>query len=107
MTRRASYWSLVLLLAVAALPANAGDTANGLRIARSLCTNCHIVEPGGTAAELVAGVPSFMAVSAKQGQDADKMAAYILNPHPPMPQVQLTMAELADVSAYIMTLKSK
>jgi hypothetical protein len=28
-----------------------------------------------------------------------------MNPHPPMPQVQLTSAELADIAAYIVSLK--
>jgi mono/diheme cytochrome c family protein len=104
---RATLSGLILLLAAALHPACAGNTADGLRLARTLCTNCHIVEPGGASREVVAGVPSFMAVANKEAQTADKIGTYILNPHPPMPQVQLTTAELADIAAYIMSLKTR
>jgi cytochrome c len=107
MTRRATLLSLAVVLAASLHPARAADTANGLRLARALCTNCHTVEPGNASKEVVAGVPSFIAVANKEAQTEDKAADYILNPHPPMPQVQLTKTELADVAAYIMTLKTK
>jgi len=104
MTGRACVLGLSLLLAVSMHPAHAGSAANGQRLTRSLCTNCHIVEPGGASKQGTADVPSFMAVAKKAAQTTGKVEAYILNPHPPMPQVQLTKAELADVAAYIMTL---
>lgn len=98
----------LVLLAAAALPsgAYAADTATGQRLAASLCTNCHIVEPGGSRSrEITADVPSFMAIAAKAGQTTDKIQAYMLNPHPPMPEVQLTNGQLTDMAAYIMSLK--
>ena len=97
---------LCLLAAFVPQRAFAADNANGVQLARSLCTNCHIVEPGGTSKrEVAADVPSFMAVAAKPGQTVDKIKGYILNPHPPMPEVQLTTVQLADVAAYILSLR--
>ncbi len=104
---RVTLSGLALLMAISLHPAHAANAVNGQRLVRKLCTNCHIVEPGGASNEVVAGVPSFMAAAAKEGQSAEKIGAYILNPHPPMPKVQLTTAELADIAAYIMSLKAK
>ena len=104
---RVTLSGLALLAATAWHPAQAANAVNGQRLARTLCTNCRIVEPGGASNEVVAGVPSFMAAAAKEGQSAEKIGGYILNPHPPMPKVQFTTAELADVAVFIMTLKAK
>lgn len=100
--------ALLAMLATVAAPADAfaADTATGQRLANSLCTNCHVVEPGGSRRQdVTVDVPSFMAVAVKSGQTADKIQAYILNPHPPMPEVQLSTSQLADMAAYIMSLK--
>lgn len=96
---------LMALLIAAAPTAHAENAANGQRLSRSLCTNCHIVEPGGTSKQVAADVPSFMAIAKMPGRNADKVQGFILNPHPPMPQVQLTAAELADIASYIVSLK--
>lgn len=87
--------------------AHAADKAAGLKAARSLCVNCHIVEPGGTQpATHTAGIPSFAAIAAKPGQRPDRLKAFMLEPHPPMPKVQLTTGELDNLAAYIMSLKT-
>lgn len=88
-------------------PAQAADVAQGQALARTLCSNCHIVGPGETPTVLNADIPSFMAIAAKDGQSADKIKAWVLNPHPAMPQVQLTKTELNAIAAYIMSLKEK
>jgi mono/diheme cytochrome c family protein len=85
--------------------ARAADVPSGQQAARALCVNCHIVEPGGAKAEVTAGVPSFMAIASKPGQTGEKLKAFMLSPHPPMPQVQLTNNELENLAAYILTLK--
>lgn len=88
--------------------AQAADVASGLKAARSLCVNCHVVEPGATAkAEVPADIPSFKAIAEKGGQTEEKLKAFMLNPHPPMPQVQLTTHELDNLASYIMTLKTQ
>jgi mono/diheme cytochrome c family protein len=100
------------LLACAALlagigTAQAANPANGQIVARKLCVNCHIVEPGGAPGQrdVPAGVPSFMAIAEKPGQTEDRLTGFMLNPHPPMPQVQLTRRELDDLAAYILSLQ--
>jgi mono/diheme cytochrome c family protein len=97
---------LLMTLLIAAVPvAHAENAANGQKLARALCVNCHIVEPGGSAGNIAADVPSFTAIAKIPGWNAGKVEGFILNPHPPMPQVQLTASELTDIAAYIVSLK--
>lgn len=85
--------------------ANGADTATGKKLAEALCSNCHIVAPGQGQGTVTAGVPSFMAVAQKEAQTPEKIAGYIIIPHPPMPEIQLTRHDIANIAAYIMTLK--
>jgi hypothetical protein len=39
------------------------------------------------------------------GFDAAKVALFLLNPHPKMPDMNLSRAEAADLAAYIATLR--
>lgn len=87
--------------------AQAADTATGKQLAEKLCSNCHIVAPGKDQQQVTAGIPSFMAVAKKDGQTAEKIAGFIIIPHPPMPEIQLTNHEIANLAAYIMLLKDK
>jgi len=87
--------------------AQAADTASGQEVARKLCVNCHIVEPDGAPATVNPAIPSFMAIADKEGQSESKLRGFVLNPHPPMPEVQLTTHELENIAAYIMSLKGK
>jgi mono/diheme cytochrome c family protein len=88
--------------------AHGADIASGLESARKLCVNCHVVEPKGSAQKaLTAGIPSFMAIANKDGQSEGKLKAFMLDPHPPMPQVQLTTHELDNLASYILSLKGK
>jgi mono/diheme cytochrome c family protein len=95
------------VIAAMAGGAQAADTASGLEVARKLCVNCHIVEPDGAGATVNPAIPSFMAIADKEGQTESKLRGFVLNPHPPMPEVQLTTHELENIAAYIMSLKGK
>ena len=101
-------WRLALPLALLTLPAggaHAADAASGGALAHQLCVNCHVVAPGEAGTQVTAGIPSFKAVADKPGQTPEKIQDFILSPHPPMPQVQLTNFERANLAAYILSLK--
>jgi mono/diheme cytochrome c family protein len=82
------------------------DAAMGLRLARTMCSNCHMVEPGGATSAL-ADVPSFMEIARRPGRDAQRLQGFMIAPHPPMPTLQLTRQDLEDLSAHILTLAPK
>jgi mono/diheme cytochrome c family protein len=85
---------------------SAPDTANGHRLAETLCTSCHLVSPQGSG-PAIAGVPSFPAIANHTGQTPERLAGVIIIPHPPMPAVALTNVELRDIVAYILSLKAE
>jgi mono/diheme cytochrome c family protein len=104
--KSASWIWLTLLGALAASPeALAADPASGKTLAQRLCVNCHVVVPRETGGQVTAGVPAFKDIAAKPGQTAQDIQNRMMNPHPPMPNVQLTNHERADLAAYIMSLK--
>ena len=54
-----------------------------------------------------ADVPSFREIANLQGQTAGDIMAHIMLPKHPMPQIPLTKSELADLAAYILSLRDK
>jgi len=87
--------------------AEAADRGQGKTLAQALCVNCHSVEPTDQQAEVTVGIPSFMAIANKEGQSESNLRSFIMNPHPPMPQVQFTTHELDNIVAYILSLKEE
>ena len=81
-----------------------GDWASGRAAAERLCSNCHVVSPDN-APSLRGDVPSFMTIARLQSTTPERLAGAIIMPHPAMPGVALTRAELRDVIADIMSLQ--
>ena len=77
---------------------------NGRTLTQRLCITCH----ASTADSASGGrpdVPSFSAIARTPNITPERLAGAILLPHPAMPGVPLTRAELRDIIAYIMSLK--
>lgn len=93
-----------LSLASASLAATApADPSHGGELARVWCASCHVVASNqqGTVAE----VPPFATIAREPGFNAAKLALFLLDPHPKMPDMNLSRKEAADLAAYIATLK--
>ena len=92
--------ALVFTSLVAAAPA---DPAHGEKLARQWCASCHVVasDQKGTVAE----APPFATIARKPDFDPRKLALFLIDPHPKMPDMNLSRAEAADLAAYIGTLK--
>jgi mono/diheme cytochrome c family protein len=85
-------------------PTSQPDPVSGKALAQRLCTNCHLV---GTGDQKNANpdVPSFPEIANLPEQTAGAVAARIMLPKHPMPQIPLTKAELSDLAAYILSLR--
>ncbi|MGZ5916210.1 MAG: c-type cytochrome [Methyloceanibacter sp.] len=82
------------------------DPQSGKALAEKLCTNCHLI--GGAQQEhAVVDVPSFHEIANRQDQSTGAIVSHIVLPKHPMPQIPLTKSELADLSAYIMSLRDR
>lgn len=79
--------------------------SKGHALAERLCTSCHIVGKEAAGGTVSADVPSFAAIANKPNQTVEVIAGHIVIPHPPMPSIQLTRAQIADLAAYILSLR--
>jgi mono/diheme cytochrome c family protein len=92
---------MLSFIALAALSnaAVAADAANGGSLAKRWCAACHVVatdqQRGSTQA------PPFSAVASTPGFDSGKLALFLLEPHPKMPNMNLSRNEANDLAAYI------
>ncbi len=91
-------------LSIGAHSALAGDPANGLLLARSWCTACHLVEPGGKASD---AAPPFGSIALDPATTPERLHNWLAKPHPPMPDLKLSRDEEDDILAYILSLKSQ
>ena len=90
-------------IAQAANAAQQVGASHGRAIAETWCSACHLVSSQQTHAN--ADVPSFSSIAKRLPADADILAAFIANPHPPMPNLGLSRQDIQDLLAYIATLK--
>jgi mono/diheme cytochrome c family protein len=96
------------ILAVAAAAASgsavlAADADHGHDIAKRWCASCHLVDAGQKQASTDA--PPFDAIAHKSDFTPEKVAFFLLDPHPKMPNFPLTRIEAADLAAYISSLR--
>jgi mono/diheme cytochrome c family protein len=81
-----------------------GDPFAGHELAQRWCSGCHLVDPviqkqGSDA------VPSFQAIANMKSTTAAMLAVFLSTPHARMPDWQLSRQDIANVSAYILSLR--
>jgi mono/diheme cytochrome c family protein len=82
------------------------DPKAGRQLALSLCTGCHNIDTEKRTIGVVLDGPNFTAIANRPGQSAEAIAGAIVFPHPPMPQTRLTRTDIANLSLYIMSLRT-
>lgn len=75
------------------------DPEKGAMIAQRWCNSCHIVSSSQTRG--TDGTPSFAAIARRENFDAERLAFFLLDPHPVMPRMTLSRNEARDLAAYI------
>ncbi len=77
----------------------AADARNGEALAKRWCAACHVVasDQRGPASEAL----SFASVAKRPDFDAHRLAYFLLNPHPKMPDMGLSRSAAEDLAAYI------
>ncbi len=81
----------------------AADAKQGGELAQRWCATCHIVGPNQTRGN--ADLPTFGSVARRPDFNADRLAAFLRDPHPKMPGMALSRGETDDIAAYIATLR--
>ena len=98
------FQGVILGVIVAASSAFAADPGNGQRLAQRWCEACHVVAPTQSRAA-TDRAPPFPTIAKTPDFDAAKIALFLLDPHPKMPDMGLSRLDAADIAAYIATLK--
>jgi mono/diheme cytochrome c family protein len=79
--------------------AMAADVDHGGRLARRWCASCHLV--AADQRQTNAEAPPFAVIAARAGFDANRLAFFLLEPHPKMPNMGLSRTAAADLAAHI------
>jgi mono/diheme cytochrome c family protein len=90
-----------MALVLSGVPAWA-DAAKGKVLAQRWCASCHIVAPDQQQAS--ADAPPFAGIARAPGFSAQRVAFFLLDPHPKMPQMALSRRDAEDIAAYIAAL---
>ncbi len=83
-----------------------GRAVLGGEIAKAWCTQCHLVgaEITGT---VQSDVPTFHQIANRAGQSPDRIKNFLIDPHPPMPNLHLSRQQMSDLATYILSLKQQ
>lgn len=90
--------------APASTPASEPSADRGRDLAMRFCATCHLA-PNATTS-VPSGIPSLRAIANKPGQTAQQIEFVLVNPHPPMPDANLTRGEIRDIILFLDTLRS-
>ncbi len=72
------------------------DPARGLEMVERWCVKCHLIGPDGPGGDVG---PSFQSVAETRSEEA--LRAWISDPHPPMPKLDISANAVDDITAYI------
>jgi mono/diheme cytochrome c family protein len=86
-----------------AFPAIAADAGNGKKLAERWCQSCHAIAANQPMA--LTEAPPFATIARKPGFDEAKVATFLLDPHPKMPDIGLSRDAAADLAAFIASQK--
>ena len=96
--------SLIMVLSTSSAQQGVADPRRGHEIAARVCINCHVIDRE-TSSPMPTDVPSFPMIANRPGASAEHIAGRIIIPHPAMPGVPLTVSEIRDIVAYIVSLR--
>lgn len=92
------------IISLSPLHVAAADAQLGRDHARQWCTSCHVVESGGKGSDQA---PSFPAIANDPNRTRAGLKYWLANPHPPMPNPNLTRIEIDNIVTYIQSLRNK
>ncbi len=98
-----------ILLTAGGSPARAqeaGDTAEGHKLAETWCSACHVVGPTQQRG-ISNGAPTFAAVARMKSTTVLSLHAFLQTPHDRMPDLHLSHDDIDNISAYILSLRGK
>ena len=81
---------------------HAADAQDGYRLAKQWCTSCHIVGPNEAGSD---AARPFASIANDPQFTEDGIRAWLADPHPPMPNLNLSRMEVDWIVAYLRSLR--
>ena len=81
--------------------AAAGNAEAGRQLVMRSCSSCHAIEAAKTATD---NAPPFSAVAKTNKENPAWIRGWLMNPHPPMPNISLSRQQIDDIVAYLSSL---
>jgi mono/diheme cytochrome c family protein len=103
--RRAVMVAAALIPTAFGAKAQDGDIAAGYDFAHEACRACHMVDPEARAPRRIDIGPPFRDIATTPGMTATAIRVFLTSSHPKMPNLILTPEEIANVTAYILSLR--
>lgn len=86
-------------VSVGAVPAlAAGDAEAGHALARVWCSSCHLVDQSDQGRDTA---PPFATIANRNPADRRWLRGWLIQPHPPMPNFNLSRQEIDNIVAYL------
>jgi cytochrome c len=88
-----------------AAPARAaGDVVAGHTLAQVWCSSCHLVDQAGQGRDTA---PPFATIANRSDADRRWLRGWLTEPHPPMPNFNLSRRQIDDIVAYLDSLRRR
>ena len=81
------------------------NVAAGRAFAREACITCHVVDPANASPRVVVIGPNFQDIANTKGMTATALRVFLTTSHPKMPNLILTPEQIAEVTAYVLSLR--
>jgi cytochrome c2 len=104
--RRAAMLAAALAATSFNVNAQDGNVAAGHVFAREACKACHLVDPEERSSRIIVIGPAFRDIADIPGMTATALKVFLTSSPPKMPNLILTPEEIADVTAYILSLRN-
>ncbi len=99
------WMGLAAVVSAAATPALAANAKAGRALAEKWCASCRVIGPGSQSAASDAA-PTFVAIANRPGTSEEGLRAFLAEPHhSAMKGIALPRLEIADLAAYIASLR--
>lgn len=102
-------WAVAALLGLTSVTTTTGNLAwaggerdAGWSLARKWCSGCHVVDISGEGTD---AAPSFQSIAHDRSKDQTWLRAWLVAPHPQMPDLNLSRDEIDDIIAYLSSLE--
>jgi len=84
--------------------AAAADPDAGKRLTQQWCSGCHVVGNSDRGTDLAPPLPE---IAREKGDDPQWIKGWLVAPHPPMPNLNLSRQEIDDITAYLTSLNQR